>query len=281
MQEKTTRFWRMFAPVMYALALLLIVTPATFAATTHQRAAAPALVGPKTTYLAIGDSLAFGYQPDLDWSKGYANYFFKNLKGHGATAYANLACPGETTVTMMKGNCPFLFLRKYLYRGSQLTAALSYLNKHAGEVSPVTLDIGANDMMKDIDATNCTINASWATDLTTLDTNITQVILPQLIAALTINGQITGDLLLMNYYDPFQNKCPNSISYVQELNQHLANDAAGLATLVDVFTSFGGATTPDPNTCNFTWICSTFKDIHAQNVGYSTIATAFEQTAGY
>jgi hypothetical protein len=28
--------------------------------------ASGSLVGPKTRYLALGDSLAFGYQPDLD-----------------------------------------------------------------------------------------------------------------------------------------------------------------------------------------------------------------------
>src|SRR5260370_10079444 len=114
-----------------------------------------------------------------------------------------------------------------------------------------------------------------------MDANLTQVILPQLVAALTVNGQVTGDLLLMNYYDPYQNLCPASVSYVQQFNQHLAADAADFAALVDVFTPFGGVTTPDPNTCNFTWMCSTFKDIHAKASGYSTIAPAFEHTAGY
>lgn len=282
MQGKRTHYLRTCAPIiLYTFTLLLVFTPTTFAAPTYRRVAVPTLVGPKTSYLALGDSLAFGYQPDLNWNAGYSSDFFHNLQSHGVKNYNNLACLGETTVTMIKGNCPYALVRQFPYSGSQLTAALNYLKEHAGQVSPVTLDLGANDMMKDINVTNCTISTNWAKDLATMDTNLTKTILPQLVAALTINGQHTGDLLLMNYYDAFQNTCPNSISYVQELNQHLANDAAGLAMLVDVFTPFGGAASPDPSICTLTWMCSTFKDFHTQNVGYSIIATAFEQATGY
>ena len=98
---------------------------------------------------------------------------------------------------------------------------------------------------------------------------------------MTVNGKVTGDLVMMNYYDPYQNICPNSVSYVQTINQHLANDVSGYGTIVNVFKSFGGATTPNPNICNYTWMCSVFKDIHAKDAGYSVMATAFEQAAGY
>lgn len=277
MEGKTSRFLRFIALMVLALSLILLAAPPARAATRHRLVP----VGPKSFYLAIGDSLAFGYQPDFNWSGGYSSDFFRDLKGHGVTHYDNLACPGETTVTMIKGGCPYPLLRKYVYTGPQLAAILKYVHKYAGQVSPVTLDIGANDVMKDINSSNCTINASWEADLALMDTNLTQVILPQLVAALTVDGQVTSDLLLMDYYDPFQNSCSNSISYVQELNQHLATDAAGFATLVDVFSPFGGAVTPDPNTCTFTWICSAFKDIHARDAGYSAMATAFEQAAGY
>ncbi len=277
MQGNTTRFLRISALIALVLSLRLLVAPAAHATTRHRLVP----VGPKSFYLAIGDSLAFGYQPDFNWAEGYSSDFFRDLKGHGVQHYDNLACPGETTVTMIKGGCPYPLLRKYVYTGPQLPAILKYLHKYAGQVSPVTLDIGANDVIKDINASTCLVNANWETDLATMDTNLTQVILPQLIAALTVNDQLTSDVLLMDYYDPFQNSCPASVPYVQELNQHLATDAAGFATLVDVFAPFGGAATPDPNTCSFTWICSTFKDIHARDAGYSAMASAFEQAAGY
>jgi lysophospholipase L1-like esterase len=278
MQGSAFRFWRIAAPVALALSLALAFVPSAFAA---PRAASPALVGPKAYYMALGDSLAFGFQPDLDFTHGYSNYFYSNLKSHGVTDYDNLACPGETTTTMINGDCPYPYLRKYLYVGSQLTAAVNYLHKHAGQVSPVTLTIGANDVNGDFNSSTCTVSASWSNDLATMDHNLTQTILPQLAAAMTVNGHLTGDLLLTNYYDPYENECPNTVSYIQTLNAHLAADAAGFATLVDVFDPFGGTTVPNPNLCNETWICSIFKDIHSKDAGYSLMASALEQAAGY
>ncbi len=241
------------------------------------------LVGPKSSYLALGDSLAFGYQPDLNWVNGYTNDLYTDLRTHGVTTYSNLACPGETTTTMIKGGCPFPLLRKYVYTGPQLHAALDYLHKHAGQVSPVTLDIGANNLTADLNVSNCSVNSNWTTDLATVNSDLTNVILPQLVAALTVNGQMTGDLLLLDYYDPYQNICPNTGTYIQQIDAALANDASlnGHVTFVDILTPFDGTASSNPNICNYTWMCSVFKDIHAQNAGYSIMAKAIEQTVGY
>lgn len=273
MQGKASHCLRIIVPAALAIVLVLAVAPAAHAS--------PALVGPRAYYMAIGDSLAFGYQPDLNWDDGYANYFFRNLQGHGVKDYDNLACPGETTTTMIQGGCPFSLLRKFPYVGPQLKAAVAYLHSHAGQVSPVTLDIGANDLTADLNISTCTINAKWETDLALVDHNLTTVILPQLVAAMTVNGRVTGDLLLMNYYDPYQNVCSDTVPFIQEINAHLAADARGFATMVDVFTPFGGAAVPDVNTCSYTWMCSIFKDIHARDAGYSVMAAAFERAAGY
>jgi lysophospholipase L1-like esterase len=252
---------------LFALALSLVLgfVPAAFTAMRALHAqtirAHRAMLGPKAYYLAIGDSLGFGYQPDFNWGAGYASDFYTNLQNHGVTHYGNLACPGETSVTMINGGCPYPFLRKYPYISSQLQAAVGYLQKYAGQVSPVTLDIGVNDLLPDLNTKDCSIKPQWGSDL--------------------VNGQMTGDLLLMNYYDPYQNLCPATVSAIQTLNAHLAADASDYATMVDIFAPFGGATTPDPHTCTNTWICSTFHDIHAKTAGYSVMASAFEQTSGY
>lgn len=271
---------RVGVQVMLLFALLLVAVPTTLAA--QRSVSAPTtFLGPKGYYLALGDSLAFGYQPDLNWGAGYTSDFYTNLQTHGVAHYDNLACPGETAATMINGGCPYPYLRKYPYVGTQLQAAVAYLHQHAGQVSPVTLDIGVNDFLPDFNTEGCSVNADWQKTLTEVDHNLTVVILPQLMAALTVNGQMTGDLLLMDYYDPYQNLCPNTVAAMQTLNAHLANDAHGFATLVDIFAPFGGAATPDPDLCTDTWICSSFKDIHAQSAGYSVMASAFEQTTGY
>lgn len=104
---------------------------------------------------------------------------------------------------------------------TQLDAALAYLHANAGKVSPVTLDIGANDLLVDFNPSTCTVNSSFDNDLKTLDTNLKLIILPQLHNALLVKGRVTGDLVMTNYYDPFQNFCSNSVPFVQTVNQHL------------------------------------------------------------
>jgi lysophospholipase L1-like esterase len=280
MHKQTRVYWHIAVPLSLALALLFILSPGALAAS--QSANKSSFVGPKQYYLALGDSLAFGYQPDFNFGNGYTSDFFNNLRGHGTKQLANMACPGESSVTFLNGNCPYPYLRKYPYTGSQMNAALKYLHQHAGQVSPVTLDIGANDILGDINSNNCSINQTqFNTDLATLDANLTQTILPELHAALMVKGQVTGDLILMNYYDPYQNICPNTVSSVQLVNQHLTNDVSKYGSIEDVFTAFGGANVPNPHICPYTWMCSIFTDIHATNKGYGVIATTFEQGYGY
>ncbi len=239
------------------------------------------LVGPKKFYLALGDSLAFSYQPNFDFDDGYADEFFSNLKNHKVKTLANLGCYGESSSTFINGGCPAPFLRKYAYVSTQLTAALVYLHMHPGQVSPVTLDIGANDVLPDINTMTCTVNSNFQLDLQTLDSNLTQTILPQLHTALMMKGQMTGDLVMMNYYDPFQNICPNTVPYVQLLNRHLANDVRRYGVIVNVFDAFGGSKTPNNLIDTYTWMCSIFNNYHPTNEGYSVIATTLENGIGY
>ena len=264
--------------IICAISCFFVLTPTTFAAT-HVHTFS--LVGTKNYYLALGDSLAFGYQPDLNFNQGYADDFFSNLKGHGVKNLVNMGCPDETSSTFINGGCPYAFMHKYFYLGAQLKAAVNFLHNHAGQVSPVTLDIGANDLMGDINISNCTISSNFETDLAHLDSNLTGTILPQLKAALTVKGRLTGDLVLMNYYDPYQNVCPHSVLIIQTFNNHLASDINGFGILVNVFKAFGGTGTANRNVCSYTWICSIFKNIHPTNKGYSVIASTFESGTGY
>jgi len=145
---------RVFLPFSLAFVLFLIVAPSVLA-NPHV-----SLVGPKQRYLVLGDSLAFGYQPDINYDDGYANDFYSNLKGYGSNTMANLSCPGESSITMIKGGCPVSLLRKFPYFGAQLDAALTYLSHYPGQVSPVTLDIGSDDILSDINTSTCAINTT-------------------------------------------------------------------------------------------------------------------------
>jgi lysophospholipase L1-like esterase len=158
------------------------------------RAQAATAVGPKAYYLALGDWLAFGYQPNLDSSHGYANAFYTDLHARGTSQLVNIGCPGETSVTFTNGGCSYWRMRKTYYSGSQLNAAVNFISSHTGKVSPVTLDIGANDLLPEIDGCTCAIASNWSTVLSTFDTNFRPV-LQQLQTAL--GGK--GDPVVVDY----------------------------------------------------------------------------------
>lgn len=262
-------------------ALFFAAAPAAHAAPAPRALPAiPQLVGAKHYYMAIGDSLAFGYQPDLNWADGYSTDFADQMKASaGLSTYDNLACAGETTVSMLNGGCPYWYARKYVYTGSQMSAALSYLGSHAGQVSPVTLDIGANDLgncySNHVINTTCGNNA-----LNTVRTN-----LPIIVSKVKAKLNGTGDFFLMNYYDPYQNEAPATLTWVQQLNAIIAQVGAQYGVrVVDVYSIYHTGSYPNggnPYVCNWTWMCSVFNDIHANSNGYSAIASGFEAAAGY
>jgi lysophospholipase L1-like esterase len=131
--------------------------------------------GVGSTYLALGDSLAYGYhqaqfQEELkekgfvnpaNFNDGYVDDFGATLKLlNPKLQVVNDGCPGETTETMIKGSgvgsayCaggptgspfPKAFLH-HSYPGTQLEDALAIAK--APGVGTITLDIGANDILQ-------------------------------------------------------------------------------------------------------------------------------------
>lgn len=267
------------SPKVRALALAVALLALAPVARHTVSASASSVVGPKAYYLALGDSLAYSYQPNGDYTHGYAENFFANLQPHGTQHEIDMGCPSETSVTFIKGGCPSTIPLKYHYTGPQFAAALSFIKRHPGQVSPVTIDIGANDLFPQVNPLTCAIISPTAfiKAFLTFDANLNTIL-----SALhkTLNG--TGDLLVMNYYFPLQNICPKLVPTVQFVNSVIGATTAKYGGLTaDVFTAFGGPTTPNPNICTYTWICSKYHDIHATDTGYAVIAQAIEKAAGY
>ena len=271
---------RFLLPLALAISLLFAFVPAAWVAT-HAQSPSLHLMDAEKYYLALGDLLAYGYQPDNDFTHGYVDDLFPILQQEGVKKVANMGCPGELSVTFIRGGCSFTSTipPHYKYKGPQLTAALNFLKANPGKVSIVTLDIGSNDVLPDL--LGCTVGSNFDADLATLDRNLTGTILLALQKALTFKGQITGRIVMMNYYNPFPNclTTPNAQQFTQafnEFNTHLAADVSGFGTIVDVFDAFDGITTP--NICTYTWMCTPpplVPDIHPTDQGYSVIAKTF------
>jgi lysophospholipase L1-like esterase len=261
-------------------------------------------------YMALGDSLTFGYQPNLNFTDGFADKVFASLNPASASEEINYACAGETTTTMIQGGCIARYLHHGSYTGPQLDAAVEFLQDHPGQVSPVTLEMGANDVLPDWHEGTCGPDPNSVADLAKMDDNLTKTILPRLTQALSagtagmggMGGMAataatnvrSGDLVMLNYYNPFAQECPDSAGFVHTFNQHLAADAAQFGVpIVDVYAAFGGDAQMATNVCTgqadaqgvhraYTWICNAqFKDYHPTTDGYSVMASAVELALGY
>jgi lysophospholipase L1-like esterase len=118
----------------------------------------PTFNPPKRYYLALGDSIAFGYQawraraglPPSAFNTGYVDVFADRLRRiQPLLTVVNYGCPGETTTTFLAGGCPWTsvgFPLHDVFSGSQLGAAVAFLRAHPGVVSPITLTLWGNDV---------------------------------------------------------------------------------------------------------------------------------------
>lgn len=245
---------------------------------------------PRHYYLALGDSLAYGFQQvkfdaglaagDVDasaFNTGYVNDFAAMLREvKHPIQTVNYGCPGETTASYFVA-CAWhaaagLELHNS-YSGSQEAAALAFLRRHHNQVSPITLDNGANDTTPCLSSPNPA--TCEATALAQVAQNLDRA-LGELRAAAP-----NAKIIVMAYYDPFAVLFPGTLLTTQALNSVIAAAAAAHgAQVADAFTPFNLAL-PQPQTlCERTFFCST-GDIHATDLGYRTIAQQFWAASGF
>ena len=166
------------------------------------------------------------------------------------------------------------------YTGAQLAAATRFLRVHRGQVSVITLDLGANDMLGDFSDGSCTTQGNVQGDLATVDRNLTENILPQIGDALGGPAALAAaHLVLLNYYDPFAQVCPR----LDRLYPGPQCPSRGGRRVADVFDAFGGNKLSAQFVCTYTWYClATYgHDFHPTTSGYRVIAQAVEQAVGY
>ncbi|MDA8263726.1 MAG: SGNH/GDSL hydrolase family protein [Actinomycetota bacterium] len=188
-------------------------------------------------YLALGDSVAFGYIPSPPESVSgyadpsnfvsYANYTADAL----GLAVTNASCPGETTGSMINtsaisNGCEntlgypagyrTLYPLHVSYTGSQLAYAVSFLTDHSN-TRLVTIDIGANDafVCQELD-NGCTTTAELKSVMDTIATNLGKIYY-----AIRVTAGYQGPIVALNYY---------SLSYA---NNAYGQQAMELSTLLN------------------------------------------------
>ncbi|WP_405010254.1 SGNH/GDSL hydrolase family protein [Kitasatospora sp. NBC_01539] len=247
-------------------------------------------------YLALGDSLAAGYQSTPDGGhvvgRGYAQDIARTLADRAAARgrafdFTDLGCPGETTGTMAGGGCPY----PHPYADSQLAAAVRFLREHRDERVLVTLDIGANDVNRCAAGGSIDVPCTLA-GIATAGRGLSGI-LDRLREAAGPRTRIIG----MNLYDPFLAAWPTgeqgratalaSVPLSNALNAVIAlADAAHGVPTADVARAFGtntflpmvplGDTKVPANVARILqWTAMARGDIHANDTGYQVIADTF------
>ena len=264
----------------------------------------PVKAVPARYYLALGDSLSQGVQPDMagadvETRQGYADQLWTALRsGHPGLQLVKSGCPGETTGTMINGGiCGYP-------GGSQLAAAAAFLRAHRGRVFLITIDIGANDLE------GCGSWAGLSKIASCFGTGVPRsaaslaTIMTRLRAAAGPGARIVG----MSYYLPALAEWLDGTAgqVIARVSERLAagyNDVLGQvyaesgARVADVSGAFDTADFGDRVTvpgiglvprsvalvCQWTWECVApprGPDQHANQAGYGVIARAFLQAAG-
>jgi lysophospholipase L1-like esterase len=256
---------------------------------------APAAVakGPGSTYLALGDSLAYGYhqaqfQNELkekgfvnpaNFNDGYVDDFGAALRLlNPKLKTVNDGCPGETTETFIHGSgvgpefCaggptgtpfPKAFLH-HAYPGTQLEDALA-IAKESG-TGTITLDLGANDILQFLGHT-CGFPATFTCTPEQIEAEIGHVvanvgfILAQLRAAAP-----KAKIIFVSQYNPYPTVLKpegTGDATVEALNGALkavaATDGvsfANTARVINFSGTHGGPEAGDiPTVCAFTAMC--------------------------
>jgi lysophospholipase L1-like esterase len=283
----------------------LIATAVALAAATVTAACSsstPPAPSAASYYLALGDSLSRGVQPDaagssVETAQGYPDLVYARLLAmHPGLKLVQLGCPGETTGTMMHGG-----ICRYP-GGSQLADADAFLRSHRGHVLLVTIDIGANDPESCGGQPGLKQLATCIGDIPHATTNLS-AILTSVRAAAGPNVSVTG----MNYYLPALAEWRNgelgrAIAEVAEKLAVAYNDLLDRAyaqagdTVANVFGAFDTTNFGDPTTvpgigtvprnvaliCKWTWECAPpprGPNQHANPAGYQVIANAILKAA--
>ena len=237
-------------------------------------------------YLALGDSLAAGYQPDRgpDPTGGYADDVLAGIRAtQPKTTLVNLACPGERSTTMVSGGtCPY-------DEGSQLDQALAFLHAH-GRYTRRGDRPGRRQRRAAVREPSSTL----AIDMACIQAGMADVAthLPTILGQAARRGarrpgrrpqllQPVPRRLAARQHraGPTVRRCSRGRS----TGSSAAAAAASGATVADVATAFQSTdltpvTVPGLGTvptnvaviCANTWMCSRF-DIHANDAGYALI----------
>jgi lysophospholipase L1-like esterase len=247
-------------------------------------------------YLALGDSVAFGFRdpsttppPNYFHPTSFTGYP-EDVGGALGLHVANAACPGETSLSLIysgvqSNDCENLpgggpgYRSSYplhvRYTGTQLQYALTYLRAHK-QTRLVTLMIGENDtiLCQNITSDQCASETDSVMAQISSDVGV-------ILKSIRHGARYLGQIVIENYYSlDYSNAADNTAS--QTLNATM--DAAALpydVTIADGYGAFEAAAAQSGgNTCTaglLTQLSGGGCGVHPSLAGQAVLALAVEQ----
>ncbi len=273
---------------MHRLYALLIVFALAAEITARAQNSPAKLNPPPSYYLALGDSITYGYQalkaqanlPPSAYNTGYVDAFATRLRQiRPNIAVVNYGCPGESTDSFVNGPCPWTAAGHQLhsaFSGTQLQAALEFLGAHRGRVSPITLTLSGNDLP--ILLNPCTAGGQ-------IDLGCVQANAPSFIAGLAerISGILRqlrlaapdAEIIVTGAWDSYVTMLTFADPLFQALNKAMAEAAAAnRARFADPFLLFnpqGDLAAEAQTLCRLSLLCIQ-NDSHPSDAGYQALA---------
>ena len=251
------------------------------------------LTPPKSYYLALGDSIAYGFQtskaladlPPDAFSTGYVDLFAARLAQlRPRIAMVNYSCPGESTTSFLLP-CIWKTSGHALhndYPGSQFGAALAFLATHRGKVSPITLSLNGNDI-------NAFLQTCPPGDLACIQTSAPAAIAAYQARLTSILRHLhaaapDAEIIVVGAYDPNIGAFAFADPLFTQLNQAQRAAAATVrARFADPFPIFNPQGDPAAETtaiCTLTLLCSQ-GDGHPSDAGYRALADVVWAASDY
>lgn len=248
---------------------------------------------PKTYYLALGDSFAYGFTnakflaglPPSAFDTGFADVFAQQLRTtQPSLRVVNYSCVGESTRTFIAGPCLGKTLGVGLHdewSGTQLDAALTFLSMHRGEVSPITITLWANDVRELAESCNqdfaCILDGApdtitrVARDLKTILTRLRSAA-PQ--AEIIVTGPWNSAIGAFPITDPLY------LQLESAMRGAAVDTRVRFADMFPRFNPQGDVDAEAAAICAMTLLC-TEGDIHLSDAGNRVVADEVWEASGY
>ncbi|HET9689575.1 MAG TPA: SGNH/GDSL hydrolase family protein [Acidimicrobiales bacterium] len=247
-------------------------------------------------YLALGDSIAFGYlPPDATTPPDYRRpatltSYVDDVAEARHYRVTNPSCPGETTGSMLAvdavsngcenslgrpGGYRTAWPLHVEYRGSQQAFAVRFLRSHPA-TRLVTLTIGANDafVCEQITADHCAGAAERAAVVSEVDQGVGRIL-----AGLRSDGRYRGPLLVVSDAAPDYSE-PEMVAWAPSIDAAIARAAERNGALVaDGLRAFAVAAGPVDGPCRAGLLARRTRggcDIHPSAAGHAVLARAAE-----